>query len=621
MRIGHIMAAVLLAGFLAVAPAAADVIRLEGEDWKVGGEGVGYHDDASKSGDGSYRPGDNVDAETTGDVGGGYNIGWTNAGEWLILTVDPGTWMTDPTFAGGDYYLYTRAASPNGNKAFHVEIDGNPAASLSGVAANTGGWGNYTTVQSCSPFHLTPLTLGAGQHEVKFIMDDGGINFNWLELSTTVPAYVPNRAITAAVPQGGMGTWGVREVWLNGTGSLGNLEQVRDAINTHTADSGDPLGVRVADYTAPYINIWDSSGRGNLGSDAYYEVVNLGYATRGSVDGVGMVMSGQIEIPADGVYTFDVASDDGFELSIDGNVVGEVNAGKGATDVFLPAKLTAGTHDIRVLYWEGGGGASVEVLAAAGDKTAMDNDFRPIGYVAPAPFIGVPGIKAAPGLTVTQTTPGAYVNPGDPLDTSINDLAEAMTALTVTPTTTVADTVVNYHDQDSGGPGSIPGDSAFPIDVAGTDDNNFALLAEGTIEILQDGTYYFGFQGDDGAALRITGQTWNRIVETADFGGSPGGVIDGDAIVFDHPTGNSRTIGEIDLAAGEYPFEFLFFELAGGAYTELFAGYMEGVYSLLEVDGAMLIPDHDGLELVPEPATLALLGIGGMCVAVFRRRR
>jgi len=64
-------------------------IRLPGtievEDFDDGGEGIAYHDLTPSNEGGAYRATD-VDLQPTSDAGGGYNLGWVNAGEWLTYT-------------------------------------------------------------------------------------------------------------------------------------------------------------------------------------------------------------------------------------------------------------------------------------------------------------------------------------------------------------------------------------------------------------------------------------------------------------------------------------------------------------------------------------------------------
>jgi DUF5010 C-terminal domain len=82
----------------------------------VGGDGVGYHDTTSGNDGGQFRS-DDVDVQVTTDVGGGYNVGWIDPGEWLAF---------DVTVAqSGSYDIRARVASAVArNKSLHVAVDG-----------------------------------------------------------------------------------------------------------------------------------------------------------------------------------------------------------------------------------------------------------------------------------------------------------------------------------------------------------------------------------------------------------------------------------------------------------------------------------------------------------------
>jgi Carbohydrate binding module (family 6) len=151
------------------APAAPATIQFENYD--VGGEGVAYHDTTSGNSGGQYRS-NSVDIGTTADSGGGYNIGWVHAGEWLKYTVN--------VTAGGTYALDLRVAQNGTGGTFHVEVDG---ANRTGAIAvpNTGGWQVWTTVTR------TGISLTAGVHVVRVVMDADGsggsvANFNWFRI-------------------------------------------------------------------------------------------------------------------------------------------------------------------------------------------------------------------------------------------------------------------------------------------------------------------------------------------------------------------------------------------------------------------------------------------------------
>src|SRR5207237_10706793 len=61
--------------------------QIEAENFDNGGQGVAYSDTTAGNYGGQYRNTD-VDIETTTDTGGGYDVGWIAAGEWLNYTVN-----------------------------------------------------------------------------------------------------------------------------------------------------------------------------------------------------------------------------------------------------------------------------------------------------------------------------------------------------------------------------------------------------------------------------------------------------------------------------------------------------------------------------------------------------
>jgi O-glycosyl hydrolase len=152
---------------------ASTTITIQAEDFDSGAEGVAYHDlDAANLG-GQYRN-TGVDIQSTTDAGGGYNLAYVKAGEWLNYTVN--------LAAAGTYAIDFRVASAASNGKFHLEIDGIDVTGPLTVP-NTAGWQNWTTITK------TGVTLSAGQHVLKLRMDGNGStgsvgNFNWLRLRT-----------------------------------------------------------------------------------------------------------------------------------------------------------------------------------------------------------------------------------------------------------------------------------------------------------------------------------------------------------------------------------------------------------------------------------------------------
>jgi hypothetical protein len=137
--------------------------KIEAEDFDKGGQGVAYNDaDAINSG-GQYRTTEGVDIETCGE--GGYDVGWTNANEWMKYTVNVTT--------AGVYTIQARVASPNNGSQFYVELNG---VNISGTITvpNTGNWQTYTTVPVTTP------GLQAGVQTLRIVELTGGFNLNYV---------------------------------------------------------------------------------------------------------------------------------------------------------------------------------------------------------------------------------------------------------------------------------------------------------------------------------------------------------------------------------------------------------------------------------------------------------
>jgi mannose/cellobiose epimerase-like protein (N-acyl-D-glucosamine 2-epimerase family) len=140
---------------------------IQAENFDNGGEGIAYHDTDSVNSGKAYRTDTAVDLQTTTDTGGGYNVGWTRAGEWLTYSVNVAT--------AGSYDIEFRVASPAAGAKFHLESNG---VNITGALAvpNTGGWQTWQTVTTA------PVTLSAGTHILRFDALTDGFNLNYLEV-------------------------------------------------------------------------------------------------------------------------------------------------------------------------------------------------------------------------------------------------------------------------------------------------------------------------------------------------------------------------------------------------------------------------------------------------------
>jgi Carbohydrate binding module (family 6)/Bacterial Ig domain len=143
------------------------------EDYDRGGEGVAYHDLTNGNEGGEYRS-SAVDMESTTDEGGGYNVGYALAGEWLNYTVN--------VASAGTYDIEVRVASRGSGGTFHVEVNGvNRTGSF--TVPDTGGWQDWVTIRK------TGLSLNAGQQVWRVVLDSNGDmgavgNFNYFRIVT-----------------------------------------------------------------------------------------------------------------------------------------------------------------------------------------------------------------------------------------------------------------------------------------------------------------------------------------------------------------------------------------------------------------------------------------------------
>jgi len=152
--------------------AAGTVATIQAEDFDNGANGVAYKDSTSANQGGQYRS-TAVDLEKSADSGGGYDVGYLTAGEWLDYTVN--------VTKAGTFNMDARIASAYSGGTFHLEIDGkNVTGTLS--FTNTGNFQKWTTLRK------TGIAITAGKHTIKLVINSTGGhpfagNVNWIKFS------------------------------------------------------------------------------------------------------------------------------------------------------------------------------------------------------------------------------------------------------------------------------------------------------------------------------------------------------------------------------------------------------------------------------------------------------
>jgi hypothetical protein len=93
------------------------------------------------------------------------------------------------------------------------------------------------------------------------------------------------------------------------------------------------------------------------------------FAGSGRADNVGAVFTGWIEIPATGIWSLNITSDDGSKLYLGTELVANNDGLHGMTTASATRALRAGKHALRVEFFEAGGGAGM-ILSWNGPNTA-----------------------------------------------------------------------------------------------------------------------------------------------------------------------------------------------------------------------------------------------------------
>jgi hypothetical protein len=174
----------------------------------------------------------------------------------------------------------------------------------------------------------------------------------------------------------------------------------------------------------------------------------------GGVDNIAGEALAFLEIPAAGLYTMVVNSDDGFQVSVGttnnpkAQVLGEFNGGRGSSDTrFYFEAPKAGVYLFRLLWMEGSGGANVEWFTVNADGTrALVNgtqagalrSFRRRtvgepggGSTTPLVFTGI--VRNANGSLTLTWTGGGTLQTSPSINGPWTDVTGATSPLTLTP--------------------------------------------------------------------------------------------------------------------------------------------------------------------------------------------
>lgn len=116
----------------------------------------------------SYTAMNGIQTQATTDAGGGSNVGYIDAGDWLDYKVNVQT--------AGTYNIQYRVASLNGGGSIQLKSDTTVLATT--AVPSTGAWQTWVTVNATA-------NLAAGEQTLRIAVPVGGYNLNWIGFSST----------------------------------------------------------------------------------------------------------------------------------------------------------------------------------------------------------------------------------------------------------------------------------------------------------------------------------------------------------------------------------------------------------------------------------------------------
>ena len=282
---------------------------LQAENFDEGGPNVGYVDTTAGNAGGQYRTEHSVDIEACFDAGGGYNLGWVKAGEWLKYTVN--------VAAAGTYTLEFRVAATSNGGTFHLEVDGvNKTGAM--TIPPTGGYQTWTTISKSG------VSLSAGQQVWKLVIDSAGTvvgNINHIRVvsagGTPPSGPTPFTGTPVALP-------GRVEVENFDNGGPGVGYQDLDAVNAG-GEYRSTDGVDIAGSSDGYLVGWAFAGEwltysvnvANAGTyDIEIRVASAGNGGTFRIEFNGVNKTGSITVPnTNGWLTWNTIRVNGIALN------------------------------------------------------------------------------------------------------------------------------------------------------------------------------------------------------------------------------------------------------------------------------------------------------------------
>ncbi|RAJ93978.1 putative secreted protein (Por secretion system target) [Larkinella arboricola] len=283
-----------------------------------------------------YEAMSGVQTQPTMDTGGGFNVGWIEAGDWMDYKIKVPT--------AGTYAINFRVAKQYGPGQIEVRNAAGTALTSVNVPI-TDNWQNWTTVSGTA-------TLPAGIQTIRVYAVQGDWNFNWLEVQAYTAAVNPSVITFEAVPSKTLGE--------------APFDLVASSNNAQTPvnfSSSNPSVISVSNATG----VWKATVVG-VGTTTI-TASQAGNATFSAAENVSRTVSVYpavmgTKIPIEGKRWYQLNNvANGLEGLFDGNTVNEVNTGYGKMfnnfDAYYPL-LPGETMTIESIRFFDGAGMMVD---------------------------------------------------------------------------------------------------------------------------------------------------------------------------------------------------------------------------------------------------------------------
>ena len=256
---------------------------VQAEDFDNGGQAISYSTTTNTNNGGQYRPELGVGIENT--TGGGYDVGWTGAGQWMKYQVNVQT--------AGTYKLTARVSndsSPSANGSFHIADETGTNLTGSITVAPTGGWQTWTNVTA-------NVALTAGAHTLQLVEETGNFNIDYMAFTSSSGAFDGPHNLPGVVQcedynQGGEGV---------------GFHSLTTAANPDNIFRNDPVTVENCstggyDVTSTAAGQWLKYSVDASTTGLYNVAVHVASATGGGqfhlVSETGAALTGEVTVPS-----------------------------------------------------------------------------------------------------------------------------------------------------------------------------------------------------------------------------------------------------------------------------------------------------------------------------------